>query len=399
MRRDGRSVAKQREFNTLLCSHHSIEVTLTLLNLNMQEVPGGDLTARLEDGQVVVDAEKAVTRALDVDLLDPTGALHLDSDSPSAGALFADRMIRVKYTTINPTGDKRYTTAVFTGPITKLERNGIVLKVECQGKEVFGLAPTWKEKTWKKGVRATTVIRVLVRDYMGENHYRIPNKKRKLPRNVSVGGDKTPWETAKRVAAMIGYHLYFDGMGVCRMRKMPSSSAFTFKDGPGGSVKTEPEVGYDINNVINAVEVWGKKPTKAQKKKGKKRSHARVVAGRSHPLSPWKLGRKGGPRYIPLIIEDDSVTSNKEAKRRARRELKRGLLESVDVAYDILTFPHLEEMDIVTVKTSKFSAKHRLKQFTVGLRSSADSSMGYVKNVKPRVSTIRPKRRTKKRRK
>ncbi len=67
------------------------------------------------------------------------------------------------------------------------------------------------------------------------------------------------------------------------------------------------------------------------------------------------------------------------------------MLESVTVAYDIVTVPHLEEQDVATVQTEKFTSRHKAKQFVIGLRSSADSSMGYLKNVKPNVSTIRNK--------
>lgn len=392
MRRDGRKSQESADFLALLCSHHTVDITLTMLDLNMDEIPGGDISARLEDGQVTVDADAEITRSLDLDLIDPTGALHLDSNSPDAGALFADRMMRVKYTVINPLGTIRYTTPVFTGPITALDRDGFQVKVECQGKEVFGLEEAWNEHTFKKGLRVTSAIKIIVRDFMGETHFNIPDLKAKLHHNVSIGGDKLPWVVAKQLAASIGYHLFFDAMGVCQMRKIPSASVFTFRHGPGGSVKTEPQVGFDIDGVINAVEVYGKKPKKPKKGKPKKhRPHAKAVAARSHPLSPWKLGRKGGPRFLPIVIEDDSITTNAGARRRAKAELRRHLLEAVEVAYDTVTIPHLEEMDVVTVKTSKFTAKHRAKQFAIGLLSGADSSMGYVKNVKPNTSAIRGK--------
>lgn len=396
MYRSGRSITQDQAHLALCCDHHTIDVTMTLLDLDMNEIPGGDVSARLEDGQVTFDADADVTRGLDLDLLDPLGALHLDSDSPDAGAMFADRMIRVKYHVIDPLRTVRYTTPLFTGPITALERNGIEVKVECQGKEVFGLSPVWNEKTFKKGSNLVGTIRVLLRDFMGETHFNLPTSgavtKKTLPRNVSVGGDdKLPWKVAKDLAASVGYQLYFDGMGVCQMRPMPKGSIFTFRTGPGGSIKSNPDVGFDIAKIINAVEIFGKKPTKKKGKPTRSRPHFKIVAPRNHPLSPWKLGRKGGPRYLPHIIEDDGVTTNAEAKRYAQRELARGLLESVDVAYDTVTIPSIEELDVVTVKTSKFTTDHRARKFAIGLRSSADSSMGYVKNVKPNVSGIRTK--------
>lgn len=391
----GLTNAEHLSYLALLCSHHTIEVSLQVLDLDHAAV-GDAISARLLDGQVTFDADAAVTRGLDLDLLDPTGALHMDSGSPDDGAMFADRMIRVRYHVVNPLGTKRYTVSLFTGPLTKMERSGVVVKVEAQGKEVFGLNPAWNEKSWKKGAKTTAVIRYILTEMMGESpkRIRIPNLNKTLPRNVSVGGDKLPWAVAKSLAASLGYHLFYDGDGICQMRKMPSGSDFTFAAGPGGSVKTEPDVGFDIDNLVNAVEVWGKKPKKRKGKTTKKRPHARVVANRSHPLSPfWPdgLGRPDGPRYFPVVVEDDGIETDKEAKQRANKVLANGLLEGVEVAYDTLVVPHLEEMDIVTCKTEKWQGRHRLRKFAVPLRSGGSMAVGYVKNVKPSAGAIRMK--------
>jgi len=397
----GLRASEKKDFEALLASHHWIEVRLVLMDLDHNEVAGGDISRRLLDGQVTFDGEQDVSRSLDLDLLDPTGALHLDSKSPSAGAMFADRMIQVRYSVINPTRTTRYTVPLFTGPITKLDRNGAVIQVECQGKEIFGLTQAWNARTFKKGLKVTNVIETIVRDIIGERYYDIPDLKNKLPRNVSVGDDRLPWVVAKQLAESIGYQLFYNGRGRCQMRKIPHGVAFSFKQGPGGTVKSEPEVGFDIDDVVNAVEVFGKKPVKKKGKPARPRPHARVVAARSHPLSPWALGRKGGPRYLPRVIEDDSITSDKEAKERANAALKRGLLESVDVGYDTIVVPHLEEMDVVKLSTEKFSANHRLVKFAVPLNAAGDSSVGYVRNVKLRSGRVRrkPKRRHHRRKK
>lgn len=390
---NGLSVAQRRDFEQLLVTHHTIDVQLNLLDLNMNELPGGNISKRLLDGQVTFDADSEITRGLDLDLLDPTGALHLDSKSPDAGAMFADRMIRVRYSIINPMGTLRYTYPIFTGPITKLDRSGAAIHVECHGKECLGLAEAWNEKTYKKGLRVTSVIASILDDIMGETHMSIPNLAAKLPRNVSVGGDKLPWPTAKALASSIGYQLFYDGMGVARMRKLPSGGAmFTFAEGKGGSVKTEPQVGFSIENVVNAVEVLGKKPKKKKGKTTPKRPRARVIADNSHPLSPWALGRKGGPRYLPKKIEDDSVTTDAQAKARAKKILASGLLESVEVAFDTLTIPHLEELDVVKINTEKYAGNFRLRKHAVPLTAAAQMSVGYVRNVKPNKSAIRARR-------
>lgn len=379
-------------FHGLLQSHHTLDVRVTLMDLDHNLVAGGDISSRLMDGQVTVDATANITRSLDLDLLDPTGSLHLDSNSPDAGAMFADRMIRIVYGTINPFGTVRYDTPVFTGPITKLDRDGAAIQVTCQGKEIFGLTESWNHKTFKKGVTVTSAIKYIVGTMMGEGFYNIPNLRAKLPRNVSVGGEDTPWQVAVRLARSIGYQLFYDGLGICQMRKIPSASCFTFRQGAGGSVKTDPDVGFSIDRVVNAVEVWGKKPVKKKGKPNRKRPHHRAVAPRLHPLSPWSLGRSGGPRYLPLVIEDESIETDAEAKARSEWELKSGLLESIDVGYDAIPIPHLQELDVVQLNASRFSATHKMLKFAVPLTSKEDMPVGYVRNVKPNVTAIRSKK-------
>src|SRR5690606_5804143 len=91
----GLSSSQKKRFHALLASHHSIYIRLQIMDLEHGYLD--DISDQLIDGQVTVDASADVTRSLSLDLLDPRNTLHLDSDSPSAGALFADRMIRVIY--------------------------------------------------------------------------------------------------------------------------------------------------------------------------------------------------------------------------------------------------------------------------------------------------------------
>lgn len=380
----GLSAANQAAFHALLASHHTIEVQLTIMDMDHNEKT--DVTNRLIDGQVTVDADAQVTRALTLDLLDPNGALHLDSRSPDEGAMFADRMVRVRYCVINPTATFRVNVPVFTGPITKLERNGAAVRVECAGKEMFGLARAWNTKSFQDGYKVTSAIIEILRDVMGETHIEIGSRSDRLPRNVSVGDDKLPWDVAKKLAESIGFQLYFDGQGHACMRRRPENVSFVFHEGRGGSLKSKPTAGFNIDNLINAVEVFGKKP---EKDKGKKQPHAVAIADRTHPLSPWALGRSGGPRYLPVVIEDDALNTDQKARDRADSELRWRLRSSVDMMYDTLVIPHLEELDVVHLSSERVASTHVLKKFAIPLTAGGTATVGYVKNVKVNKSAIK----------
>lgn len=393
----GLTASQRASFEALLASHHSIQVRLVVMDLDHQERT--DVTSRLMDGQVTFDAEAAVTRSLELELLDPTGALHLDTNSPDQGAMFMDRMVSVRYSVINSAGTIRYDVPIFTGPITKLERNGAAIRVEAMGKEIFGLSMPWQTKTFKAGYRTTQAIIEILRDVMGENKIAVPDRSNKLPRNVTVGTttdkdgtrttSKSPWEVAKSLATSIEHQLYFDGNGVATMRPLPENVVFTFREGPGGTLKSKPTAGFNIDSVVNAVEVFGKKPEQVKGKTTKKQPHARVVASSADPLSPVKMGRSGKPRYLPLIVEEDGITSDAEALSRANTELRRGLRSSIDVMYDALVVPHLEELDVVRLSSEKYASTHVLKKFAVPLTAGGTATIGYVKNVKINRSAIK----------
>ena len=86
------------------------------------------------------------------------------------------------------------------------------------------------------------------------------------------------------------------------------------------------------------------------------------------------------------------MTTDAEAKDLATDTLASGLLESVDVTFDSLPIPHLEEGDAVRVATDKFNGNFRLSQFALPLNAAGDMSIGYVRNVKPRKAMIRQRR-------
>lgn len=391
----GLTAAQKKLFAALLQSHHRIEVHLTLMDLDHNERT--DISPRLVDGQVTFDADADVTRSLDLDLFDPTGSLHIDSKSPDDGAMFADRMIRVRYTIVNPLGTARYTVPIFTGPIISLERNDAVLHVEAHGKESLSAATVWSSKTYKKGARVTTTIRDILVAMIGENKYNLPSLDNKLPRNVSVGpvtdkdgnrvdDTKSPWKVAKDLASSIGYQLFYDGNGEAQMRKKPTSPMWTMRQDAGGCMKSKPTVGFDTTDIINCVEVFGKMPEKTTGKTAKKQPHYRLVAPKAHPLSPWSLGRSGGPRYLPLEVNDETVLTDADAQARAKDELNHGMLSSLTVSYDTLPIVHLEELDVVRLNTTKYTMDHLMKQFAIPLTAGGRMTVGYVKNVKTRAS-------------
>lgn len=357
----------------LLQSSHTLNIAVRLLDLNHQYLD--DLTNRFVDGGITVDTSQDVSRSLDVTLLDPHRTLQLDPDSPSSTSVYATNMLSIMYIVTDPKSTVQYNIPVFTGPINKPDRDNVFIKLQCLGKESLSLQNSWWGKTWKKNSLRTDVIRSILVNYMGETKMDLASSKSRLPRDISINDQTSPWAVAKKIANDMNYNLFYDGRGVAVLRPMSNNVQYTFTDANNAST---PQVGYDLSNVVNAARVVGAKPKKAKHNVG-----ATYVAPQAHPLSPWRLGRGGVPRYLWASLSDTSLKTTGECMARAKQMVNSGLLEAITVSFDAWPVPLLEENDMVRCTAGGSSNTFRLKQFTLPLNAGDDSAIGYVRKIKP----------------
>lgn len=296
---------------------------------------------------------------------------------------------------------KSYDVPIFRGPITKLDRSGDIINLEAQGKEVLTLGWMWKSWTYRKGWQKAAIIINLLWFGTGERRFQIKKKSARIGKRYSIGRELIPWKACKKLANSINKQLYYDARGWCKLRRIPSKSVFTFRTGRGGTVKTIPQAGYDLSSLKNVVWVKGRKPKapgnkdKKDNKNQRKRRRPNYIAtaGRSHPLSPYKLGRNGvGLRFVEEI-EDDAIRSQAEARRFAKRRLRQLLLEHIEVQFESLPVPHLEPLDVCRIHTDDFAASFRIKKMSIPLTADASSTIGYTKRLRPNRARIRKRRR------
>lgn len=388
MQKLGLTNAERGVFHQTLRSSHTRRIIVRVLNLEGDIK--ADVSERVLDGEVVVDHNAEVTRSLTLSLLDPNHTLNFDTDSPDDGALFADRMLQVIYSVRVEGLTERVNVPVFTGPVTKLDRKGDVVDVEAQGKEALAMGAMWRPITLKKGMRKTTAIRTILEDRAGETRFDFLDldqlRNPGLPKARSYDRWTTPWEAAQRLARSMDLQLFYDGRGVATLRHLPRKPVYTFNDGTGGEILSDVAISNTMGDVINTVVVVGAKPKGAKEHVG-----AVVVADKSHPLSPWRLGRNGVPRHLVYRVSDTSIRTHERAKAKADRILKDRLLSTVDVTLDVLPIPHLDPGDIVRVVSGDIDVHFRLRQFTIPLGASGDPvmSLGYHKKTTANRRRIR----------
>lgn len=378
----------RKALKRLLVSHHRLDVILELLDLSHNYE--ADLSNKLLSGQVNIDTTADVTRSASVDLIDPHHKLKLDAEGPTDGSLHVKKMIKITYVISSTDQSEQYTVPIFCGPLTKVDRNGPVISLEAQGKEVLSFSSIWAAKTFKRTAKKTDVIiKIMMMAGEAKRKMAIPDRNAALGSHVSADRKHTFWLIVRKIANGMNMHLFYDGRGVLRLRKVPSKVVYSFNEKE--ALLGYPQVTYDLTEVYNCVEVLGGKP-----KKKKHKVHYRLVAPKKHPLSPSNLGRNGTKRYLPLLIEDDSIKSMKMARKVAKKALKNSLHEAVEVTFDSMPIPFLEELDLCSFKTSISSGRFRLQKMAIPLTADGVSSIGYLKKVVPKRSLGKSRKKRKK---
>lgn len=372
----GLTAQEVRDLHETLTGTHSVNVTVQVLNLSGDRL--ADVSSRLLSGQVNIDDTKPITRSCTLSLFDSARSLHFDSDAPTDGALYVDRMIKVVYS-VKEAGAINWTDIpLFCGPISSMDRTDDVVNIEAQGKESLAMGAAWKTRTYKRNQYRTAVIRSILEDLTGETRFTFPSHSARLPADISVGRTSVPWSVARRLAVGVDLQLFYDGRGVVRLRPKTASSMFTFASGDSGSVLTVPQITYSTENLKNVVWVRGARKVSVIRS-----------APRSHPLSPWRLGRNGVPRYLLEAITDTSIRTNAEAVRVANSHLNDALLSAVEVSFDAMSIPDLEPGDVARVTTDDFSNTFRVHQFSIPLVVGGQMSVGYLTNRSPNKRRIR----------
>lgn len=394
-----------------LRSSHLIRVHLDVLDSD------DNLVARYDEqdlpilgGQVDVDADSAITRQLRLELAN-TNESATDAGDPRS-ALSAERQLRVIYGVFVRFRDGSsdwVEMPVFTGPITRVERNSDTVNVEAQSKEAYLLPPnrlqrsvvpneeTTRVVTVEDGERTVTIeaehklesyyagdlIKRIAKRH-GETRLAVPRTNRKLPEDAKLF-DKATQETGAwpLMQAIAGaQQLFYDGSGRLTLRtQRRRSPAYVFNDGTNGEVLNVPTVEWDMTLFRNTLEL---RAFQKKQRNEKENPTLRVVVRLepSHPLSPRSLQRNGQPRELLQVVSTEDVyASGANATHDAKTLLDRLAANAQTVQFDCLPIPHLEPGDLCALdlegqKRVTFSAR----KFSLPL-TPASMALGYTRRV------------------
>lgn len=317
---------------------HRMRRTVRILELD--HTPVEDVSVAFYDGQVNVNAGQGdgVSRSATVSLFDPTHAVGLDTANPGDGVVSPRYLMELKrgmyVDELARWVDIPAGVFWFTAP----KRAGDILSIEGQGKEALARYGAIGQISFTASANKMTVIRTVL-GAIGETRFRLEPTTAKLGVAKTMTYDSNPWAFCQSIAASMGRQLFYDAEGYVVCRTVPSSAVFTFRQGNGGTIRSEPEFTY--GEPFNYVMATGATP------KGKNvplRTSARVAA--THPNY---LTRNG--KFVPLRydVSNDKLTTTTQIAALARSTLATVVTDTQTGGWESSPVWHLDEGDIVTV--------------------------------------------------
>lgn len=374
---------QRRQYLERLLHPHDFEIAIDVLRLDEKSTVGR-LTGDFLDGQVNLQRPAGgVARTATFTLHDPEHAIHLDPESPVQGAIYFDRIVRVRHRVEMPWG---IVTAIpFCGPMTKLGREADTLTIECQDKAILSMEGR-PPMTRRKGHNAVDAITDFLKA-TGERRFRIllPDrlKAKRLQRSYSCGWGKSPWRAVQAIAdnELGGAQAIYACDGAFLLRPYPQSPAMKLGE---DDLTSGVKIDYDASAVRNHVRVTGAIPARRtpdpDDKKPQKFTET-ATARRSHPMSPQRLGRNDENRYLPLLIDDDGIKKHSTAKRRAEQLLEKNLPMRVTTSWSTVPVFHLDTGDLILIETESGDMRTPLLEGSIPLGLGGDASVNQLRKV------------------
>lgn len=363
-------------YNDTLRTSHRVRTVVTVYDGS--EVIEHELN--VADGQVDVDSTADVTRSLSLTVADP----RLKFTFAPMGDVYVDRHVGVVYGVLVP--DVGWVDVpVFRGPVTGYSRQGHQVNIEAAGKESLMMPPVKQFSLPNPTSRFIVAYIENAARAFGETKFDLGlASNRKVPKSFDLdphkAREKGVWWYLKQLADSVNLELLYDGRGFLRLRPYrPRAIVHNFTD-----PLAPPSVGFNLSEVRNIVEVYGKDDKDNDVLK------ARVVLATSHPLSAQSLGRAGKPRWLVERVKlDNAKLTRVSAAKIAERMLRQRSTQAVDVSFDSIPIPHIEGGDTCRLVSEGIDQEFRARQFSIPL-GPASMSVGYTR-AQP-VAKFRSKR-------
>lgn len=319
---------------------HRIRRSLRLLDLDHQPVE--DVSAFFLDGQVNVNAGQGdgVSRSATISLHDPSRAIGLDVANVGEGTVSPRYLLQAyRGMYVDELADWVDIPAGvfwFNAPT----RSGDILSIEGQGKEALARYGVVRQIAFTASANKMTVIRTIL-ESIGETRFRLEPTTAQLGKAWTITYDTSPWAACQSIAAGMGRQLFYDAEGYVVCRVTPSAAVYTFRQGNGGTVRSEPNFGHGPEDSYNFVLASGATPQgqNVPVRRG-------AVVASTHPMYLTR-----GGKFVPLRfdVSNDKLTTTAQVQALANSTLASVVQDTQTGGWDSAPVWHLDEGDVVKV--------------------------------------------------
>lgn len=323
---------------------HRIRRTLRILDLD--HGPVSDVSAFFMDGQVNVNAGGGddVSRSATISLFDPTRAIGLDTENYGEGVVSPRYLLAAHRGMFVDELDRWVDIPAGVFWFNAPKRSGDVLLIEGQGKEALARYGVVRQIAFSSVANKMAVIRAIM-ESIGETKFRLEPTTAKLGKAWTLTYDTTPWAACQAIASGMGRQLFYDAEGFLVCRTTPTSPVFSFRQGNGGTVRSEPEFGYSSDTPYNYVRATGATPSGLSSPIWRSSQVAST-----HPMYVTRGGVFAPMRYD---VADDTLTTSEAVKALADSTLATVVTDTQTGGWDSSPVWHLDEGDVVHVTDGK----------------------------------------------
>lgn len=365
---------------SVLAGPHRVRVTVWILDNSRRFL--ANASDMLIDGQVDIDAGADITRSGQLRLLDPGHVLGLDA-SPSAGIVAYNRMVHIIYTAEKFDQSMQFSWPVFTGPISKSNRDGPILDLEFVGMEKFAHMQMPYNWTWPVGWSKGSVISNALMQHTGEIYFDMDWRAGGYPLSApwTLEEGENLWPRLKNLAEEMNMRMFYDGNGVLKVRGKDMTSVIEFL--PWMLTGEDPQVSYDLTKMRNHVKIKGKTPPGMTGAMGYD-----AYPPAHHPYSPQSLARNGFNRFFTEFVEDDQLEWT-DMVNRAWSILSEKIMTSMDVQFTSCVVPFMEEWDVFSINHPRVWVPQAMfTKSTIPLVGDAEQSIGYMSTTSQGSSRV-----------
>lgn len=306
--------------------------------------------ARLSSGTVTIDRDRDERRMFDILLENNDNALQINA----VDGFWYDKILKAYWGILYETdlGTQIWDVQIGEFMIDRIDEDRFPHMVKVTGRDYTKKCLVSKIKfstQFPQGTPVEDIIRALASN-AGVTKFALPFTGQAFSRDIVFTQGMSRWEIMKKVAASIGYEVYFRGDGYLTMKPyadpVMSPLAWVFQSGAADGTLVDFSRSTNDSRVKNHVIVTGS--TDSDELGFSRTNYAELK--NEDPGSPTRIDRIGDRVDF---FESDYITTQEQAEEVARQRMRIASLEEYEMNFTSVVLPWLDASTIVDIRDER----------------------------------------------